>query len=212
MIATRFVPALCVLFALGLVPTLIHSYTPDRTTDGRVTTAVASTLAGYYGTPTDRNEAWGLRRFESRDWVERLYVQGVDQVQLAVVRSFDAKTLYHHPELAVAYGTMFDGTVIRRLEARPEIPIHELTPGPGVPARAAYVLHYGDRFIEDPLLFQVRTAGELLFSRRQPMTLFFAVDAEAPEGAELSTLGLLRVLLASIDSFFAQPPAAAPTP
>jgi hypothetical protein len=68
-----------------------------------------------------------------------------------------------------------------------------------------YVLHYDDRFVENPITFQIRTAGELLFSGRKPMTLFFLHDLDVPEGARPGTLPSARLLFSAIDRFFSGP-------
>jgi hypothetical protein len=115
------------------------------------------------------------------------------------------KTLYHHPELAVAYGTTFVGEHVERLKQNPDVPVHVLHSGPGVHAMAMYVLHYDGRFVENPITFQIRTAGELLFSGRKPMTLFFLHDLEVPEGASPETLPSAKVLFSAIDRFIAGP-------
>jgi hypothetical protein len=196
-------PITCVLVGLALVPTLIHSYAGLTVTDGRGTVGIPSSLAGFTSSPSTRNANWGKRRFESDDWTERRYVAGSDEVLLTVIRSYDLKTLYHHPELAVAYGTSFVGEHVERLEQNPNIPVHVLQPGPGVRARAMYVLHYDDRFVENPITFQIRTAGELLFSGRKPMTLFFLHDLDVPEGASPGTLPSASLLFSAIDRFIA---------
>ena len=204
MISVRFLPILCVLFALALVPTLVHTYAFEPPPAGHVTAAIPLELAGYRGAPSERNENWGQRRFESDDWTERLYRSGADEVRLTVVRAYDAKRLYHHPELAVAYGTPFAGTDVVRAPARHEIPIHVLKRLPGTSASAMYVLYYDGRFIEDPLMFQLRTAGELLFSRRKPMTLFFMFDEALGQSGPIETQERYKVLQAAIDSYLGQ--------
>jgi hypothetical protein len=202
MISPRFVPATCVLVALSLVPTLIHSYAGVVVDDGRTAAAVPDILAGFTALPTSRSATWGQRRFGSDDWVERRYRNGVDEAVLTVVRSYDAKTVYHHPELAVAYGTGFESHEVRRFDAHPDLPVHVLSPMPGVSATAVYVLRYDDRFIESPVLFQLRNAGELLVSGRKPMTLFFVLMPQRL--SQLEGSAPLRVLFAAVDAFVAQ--------
>lgn len=204
MISPRHAPAVCGLLALALIPTVIHSYSSAATTDGRATGAIPETLAGYHGTPSGRSATWGKRRFNSEDWLERTYLAGGDEVRLTVVRSSDPKALYHHPELAIAYGTSFQSLDTQRLPSSPDVPLYVLNPAPGVSARAMYVLHYDGRFVEDPIMFQMRTALELLFSRRKPMTIFFVLDPSAPPDAGIETLGATRVLYAGIERFLAQ--------
>lgn len=204
MISTRYLPAICLLVALALVPTIIHSYSDEALGDGLTTATIPVTLADFASVPSGRSATWGKQRFDSDDWIERTYASQADSVRLTVVRSYDPKRLYHHPELAIAYGTSFEGRETRPLPVRPDIPVHILRPAPGVAAHAMYVLHYDGRFVADPMMFQIRTAGELLFTRRKPMTLFFVLDPSARVGADKEKLGASRVLLAAIDSFLAQ--------
>ena len=209
MISTRYVVPLCVLLVLALVPTVIHSYFDDRFDDGRRAAAVSERMAGYYSSPTGRNATWGRRRFGSDDWVERSYVKSGDEVKLTIVRSFDPKSVYHHPELAISDHTQFTDLATRRFASRPDVPVFILKPGAGGAASGLYALHYDNGFVEKPILFQLRLAGELLFSRRKPMTLF-ALDPVAPADADVEASGAAQVLFAAIDSFLAQPPRQAP--
>lgn len=209
MISPRFVPVLCGLTLLALVPTWIHGYSGSLNVDGLSAGAIPVSLGAYQGTPTDRRANWGQRRFASSDWFERTYVQGSRRVRLTVVRSYDPKALYHHPELAVSDGTAFVGAEIRRFPQRPELPVHLLTPGPGVDAVAMYVLHYAGSFVADPIRFQVRTAGELLFTPRKAMTLFFAMESDASENTAVERLDSAQVLVAAVDAFLAQSPSQA---
>jgi hypothetical protein len=199
MIATRFVPVICAMVGVALVPTLIHSYGSNNDAmTSRVTEVIPTTLASYSGTPTDRHQTWGRRRFETDDWFERNYTDAAGQtVRLTVVRTFDAKTVYHHPELAVAYGTGFVGEAIVRGGGRPDVPVHVLEPGEGVLSRASYVLYYDGRFVENPVMFQIRAAVEMLFSRRQPMTLVFAY-ADTPRPKSDGESAVHDVLLAAV--------------
>ena len=203
MIAYRFLPVLVVLLAIALVPTLIHSYAGSVVRDGRTAAALGRTLAGYASTPSSRNATWGQRRFNSDDWIERHYMRGADTIRLTVVRSYDPKSLYHHPELAVAYGRRFADVEKTQLAGRPEVPVHVLVPAAGEEAAAAYVLHYGDRFVSDPIRFQILTAAELLLSRRQAMTLFFALQerggSDRAPGSQIAAL-----LAAAVDDFLRQ--------
>ena len=47
MIAPRFATAVCVLLALALIPTIIHSYAGVVVEDGRRASALPETLAGF---------------------------------------------------------------------------------------------------------------------------------------------------------------------
>jgi hypothetical protein len=69
---------------------------------------------------------------------------------------------------------------------------------------AVYALQYDGRFVEDPIWFQLQTAGELLFSGRKAMTLFFARQSAGSHEADIDALNATKFLLAAIDSFASQ--------
>jgi hypothetical protein len=206
-ISFRFVPAICALLILPLVPTWMHSYSGALTSDGLSAAAIPATLGDYRGRPSGRGTNWGKRRFDSEDWIERSYSKGSREVLLTVVRSYDLKTLYHHPELAVAYGPSFQPEALTTVPERPLMPVHVLAPRPGSDTHAMYVLRYEDRFVSNPIWFQIRTAGELLFSPRQPMTMFFTTESGVSPDSSISQLASTAVLLAAVDAFGAQRPA-----
>ena len=201
MISLRFVPVTCVLLALAVVPTIIHSYSTGPADDGRRASQIPTVLAGLASVPSDRNVGWGKRRFGSDDWTEREY-RGAngETLTLTTIRTHDAKAVYHHPELAVAYGTSFVGAEVIRFPQREDVPVHVLKPASGVPAAGMYVLHYDTRFVEDPIPFQIRTAGELLFSRRKPMTLLFVLDKDMRE-EDIAQSSAATLLFAAVDAF-----------
>ncbi len=202
MIATRYGGAVLGLLALALVPTVIHSYVGATIDDGLSTAAIPATLAGYTSEPSGRNATWGQRRFESFDWIERRYRAPGDEVMLTVARSYDLKSLYHHPELAVTNVDLPTYAVERWFDR--DLPVHVLQGrAPGGPL-ALYVLHSDGRFVARPILFQLRTAGELLFTGRRAMTLVFVLDLSHAAGADAAASGAARVLRAAVESF-AQP-------
>jgi hypothetical protein len=205
MISMKFAPIVCALLGLALVPTFIHSYADFTVEDGRTTTAVPTSLGEYTSTPSSRNATWGQRRFESSDWIEREYTAGADRARLTIVRSYDLKALYHHPELAVTSGLSLGRERLEYFDARPEIPVHVLSGTREDGALALYVLHYDDRFVADPIRFQLRTAGELLFSGRRAMTLFFVTKTQGASPVEAGRSPALRLLFAAIDSFMTAP-------
>ena len=202
MTSGRYVPILCVLVALALVPTIIHSYATDAEADGRTASSIPLALAGYQGVPTDRNATWGQRRFNSDDWIEREYTNGSrgHRLILTVVRTYDAKSVYHHPELAVTYrrATFVNETVERVGENG--VPVHVLKTLDGREGSALYLLHYDSRFIDNPIAFQIRTAAELLFSRRKPMTLLFVFDPGNPGSGQIDGSPALTLALAAANA------------
>jgi len=204
-ISGRYAAAVLVLAVLALVPTVIHSYARILVDDGRSAAAIPARLGTFSSVTSTRNASWGKRRFDSNDWFERQYTNGRDEITLTVIRSYDLKALYHHPELAVAYhqGHTFQPEKTVVFPQKPAVPVHVLRAAPPDPAVSMYVLQYDGRFVEDPVTFQLRTAFELLFSGRKPMTLFFVQDASVPAG-NLADEGITQLLLAAVDRFAAQ--------
>jgi hypothetical protein len=206
MISTKYAVAACAVILLALVPTIIHSYAGLVVQDGRSTATIPTTVAGFTSLPSARDKGWGKRRFESDDWIERRYLSGSDEVQLTVLRSYDLKRLYHHPELDVAYGAGYLTEDIVELADAPGVPVHRLRASSETGNTALYTLHYGDEFISDPLWFQVRVAGELLFGGRKPMTLIFARDMRGRKGASPDSYPSARVLVPVMQQFAGQAP------
>jgi hypothetical protein len=201
MISTRFAPVVFVLLACALVPVVMHSYVGASRSDGRRLHEIPTTLDGLNGVPTSRNPSWAKGPFDSDEWWERTYGLGADSVVLTVIRSYDVKSVYHHPELAIARGTPFVSH--ETVGAAPDRPLHVLRTRDRRTI-AVYALHYDDRFVENPIRFQLRTAGELLIGPRRPMTLFFALQRMAGETSDVTTEAAGRVLFAAIDEFLAQ--------
>ena len=201
MISSRFAPVLALMVGLALVPTFMHAYLGVRLDDGLRSASIPMHLGGYTGQDTTRDANWGQRRFESFDWIERTYESSDHHLFLTVVRTFDLKSVYHHPELAVAYGTPFVTHEVVRLPSRPEMPVHRLVSDGDRPSVALYVLEHGGRFVDDPIWFQLRTSIEMLARRRKPMTLLFVRDATAPASGDIAGLDATRLLLAAIDAF-----------
>jgi hypothetical protein len=208
MISGRYATSVAVLLALALIPTAIHSYWGVVTRDGLRASYVSATLEGMPSTPTARKALWVMNNFESDDWIERTYRAGSDDVVLFVARSYDAKRLYHHPELALLRGTETAPAGVTHADARPNVPLHVVTTERGGQRGVAvYALLYDGQFIENPVAFQLKTSAELLVGGRKPMTLFMASDlAGDPDRAADSPA--VRVLLAAIAGFEAQAAAA----
>jgi hypothetical protein len=198
MTAVRYARPLLVLLVLALIPTVIHSYAGLTIDDGRSTSMIPVAIDGYATSPGPRNSGWGRRRFETDDWFSRRYVSASAKVTLTAVRAYDLKALYHHPELAVAYDTPFSRHDVRYLPSHPDVPVHVLT---GDNAVGLYVLMYADTFVADPVWFQLRTSGALLFSGRRPMTLLFAQQATLARANDVADSDAARVLFAAVDAY-----------
>jgi len=206
-VSTRYALATAVLLLLALLPTALHSYVGLRLDDARsAAEAAPPVLAGMPGSPTNRNADWGKRAIAAHDFVERSYQPvGAPPVVLTVARSFDAKQLYHHPELVVAYGMDVPQHQVVQLKALPGVPIHVLKGTEGGQANwVMYVLVYDGTFVEDPVRFQLGLSGKLLFSGRKPMTLIFTRSAGRLP-ATIEDTPQAEVLAAAVRAFMGQP-------
>lgn len=201
MISHRFAPITVALLALALIPTVIHSYRGLTVDDGLRVSATPEVLAGMPSRPTDRKARWVEANLASTDWFERTYRVGTEDVRLFAARSYDAKRLYHHPELALLRGMELEPAGRARLPGRPDVPIHVLsTSRGGRKGLAVYTLLHEGRYVENPVLFQIKTSAELLFSGRRPMTLFMASDL-AGSTRLIDKAPAVAVLTAAIQAF-----------
>ncbi len=197
MISHRYLPFVAVLVALTLVPTVVHSYFGITVSDGKNSEAVTRRLDGLDGVDTNRNVGWVADNFGTRDFIERRY--GAD-VTLFVGRGYDPKRLYHHPELGLAWGRPFDSASILKVRAASvEIPLHTLS---GDSDFAAYALLYDNKFIENPMSFQLENALQALVRPQRPMTLFFARGTATSDPLHSP---VVRILVSAIESFRGSP-------
>lgn len=193
MISTRYAPAVAVLAALALVPTILHAYIGYSVSDHATSRQVARQLDGIDGADTSRDTAWVQQYFNTTDFIERRYGSSVT---LFVARGSDPKALYHHPELGLAYGQTYTSTeVVEAPSNSGPVVLHVLK---GADGFACYALLYGDQFVESPLRFEVRRALGLLFGPRREMTLFFA---HGPAATDVLRSPVTRTVLAAVDSF-----------
>jgi hypothetical protein len=204
MISLRFVVIACILLAVALVPTVIHSYFEAKTEDGLTVKAISNTLSGFSSHATERRAKWVEETFDTKDWIERRYT-GPDSnnILLFAVRSFDLKRLYHHPEIGVLRGVDLQMEGIRKLKGLTEVPVYVLKNRKGK-GLAVYALLHDGQFIENPILTQIFTSFNLLFNKRKAMTLFLVYDEYARDDTSLEQSPASNILGASITSFLSQ--------
>ena len=204
MISKRFTLATALMLAIALVPTLIHTYFELEYDDGRTTNTIPMNLAGFNSAPSERNADWARDIFSSDDWIERNYtIPDYGNIRLFAVRSYDLKRLYHHPELAIAYGINLDSIGIYKQENVQTYPIHVLKSSSGKDL-VAYTLLYDGQFVSNPLTFQFQNSWQTLFSPRKEMTLFFVLDNNNKQNLPFDTTVAYRILDSSVRSFLAQ--------
>lgn len=205
MTSSRFGIVVSILLTVALVPTIIHNYIGAKMEDGLQTSSISTKLAGLSSNATPRRATWVKDTYDSHDWIERRYTgQSGENILLFVARSYDLKRLYHHPEIGVLHGVGLDKGKIERLPGMTDVPVYVLKSQTGR-GLAAYVLLYDGQFIENPILLQVLTSVELLFSPRKPMTLFLVYDdGRARQDASLEQSPAASVLAAAVKSFLSQ--------
>lgn len=204
MISARFGIVVSILLAIALIPTIMHDYTGAKVDDGLRVSAISTELAGLSSNATNRRAMWVKDTFDSHDWIERRYIgPGGENVLLFVARSYDLKRLYHHPEIGILRGVDLKKEGIKRLSGMPGVPVHVLK-SRNEKGLAAYVLLYDGQFIEHPILQQILTSVELLFSPGKPMTLFFVYDGLAYLDASLEQSPAANILAAAVNSFLSQ--------
>jgi len=205
--SVRYAAPVALVLLLALLPTAIHSYVGLRVDDGLTTAVIPSTLAGFHGTKTSRSASWGEKRFDSADWIERSYTSSNQNVRLVVARSFDLKKLYHHPELAAADGIDLRPAGIQRSASGPTV-VHTLESAVANRQLVMYALLYDGVFVENPIRFQLQTAGKLLVGGRRQMTLFFVHQASVPAEQPAEDTAAATILRAAVGAFVQQQPAA----
>jgi len=206
-LSTRYAAATAVLLALALVPTAIHGYFNYRVDDGLRAAGVSGTLEGLMSRPGPRSAAWMEKRFETADWIDRYFGPG-ERLRLFVIRTYDPKTVYHHPELALSYGeAKFHPVEVVSLPQLPDVPVFVLRGLDSQPDLAMYALHYDGAFVRHPILFQAGLSGRLLFQGRRPMTLLYVHDRAPARGAPPSAQAAATLLASAVQSFLAQPAA-----
>lgn len=205
MIDTRFVLPVALLFLLAGVPTFIHSYRGSLEQDGYRTTSIPAHLAQGTSTGVNRPHGWIEETYGTFDWLERDYrfPEG-GSARLFVARSYDAKKLYHHPELGVLHGKGLEWTARERFNTRPDMPVTVLRGEHGSPGVAFYSLLADSEFMDNPYTFQLRMSFKMLAGGRKPVTLFLAFDPAFPPGARVESSRALGLLNAAVEAFLMQ--------
>lgn len=178
MISTRLAPAAAFLLLLALLPTVLHSYRGVFHDDGIRPAQVPAVLDGLPSTPEARRGNWGQRHFGTEEWFDRWYGAG-HRLRLTVVRTYDPKTVFHHPELAISYPQAMLGPAEQAHLPAGE-PVRVLRGTDQSRDLVAYVLIVDGQAIADPYIEQARLALRMLVGGRRPMTLVYAQDRDPP--------------------------------
>lgn len=183
MMSTRFSLHVFLLAVIGLLPVARNHYLPNETDQRCAEMAMPVPSATQRVWPEE--PPWLSEAFDTDDWaVRRVIDDSGSEIVLYVVRSFDWKRLYHHPELAIAHGHDLRYSGVSRLREAPEVPLHTLRgQANGV---AVYSLVYDEVPIAEPIREQLYLGLKVLFRPRRPMTLVFGLRRNAPAHDELT--------------------------
>jgi len=180
-LSLRYVRPLSVCFLLALIPVAIHSYFRAEIDDCKVPRAFMPESAQASGSRGSR-DAWMREFFQSSQWEEGSFVRDGMRFDFSIIRSYDAKRLYHRPETSLVERAIVERRGIEWVRADSgALPIHRAYYSETDPAIvAAYLLVYRSSPVASPYWAHLRAAPVELLSGRRPMTLFFIQARGSP--------------------------------
>jgi hypothetical protein len=157
---------------LALIPVVVHSYIQVQVDDCKAPSAFVPASAPASDTGGSR-DAWMRKHFESSQWHEGNLSRDGLNFDFSIIRSYDAKRLYHRPETSLEQAIV-ERRGIEWVQADSGVlPIHRAYYGNTDPAiLVAYLLVYRSSPVASPYWPQLLAAPVQLFSGRRPMTLF----------------------------------------
>ena len=193
-LSLRYSYALSACLALTLVPVLVHSYLDFRVDDCRNVRLLIPEAPPT--SSAEKRNAWMQQTFQSSQWNEGYFVRDGVRFDFTIIRSYDAKALYHRPENYFA-----ERAFVKRREVEwvstslGKLPIHRTYYGDSDPGTlVAYLLIYHSAPIANPYWAQFRAAQVELFNGRSPMTLVLIRAHVSPVGfvtAETTARGVV---------------------
>jgi hypothetical protein len=184
------------LMAPVLVPVLVHSYGGLEVED---CPRAAAELFADAGPPDSKRDAWMREAFQAEQWAEGRFTGGDAAIDCSflVVRSYDAKRLYHRPYNSLAEGAAGGSRLEWISSGSGRIPIHLVQYESGDPARlTGYLLVYNSRPVAHPYSAQLAAFPLQLLSGARPMTLFL-ISATGPRPEWPAIGGQVRQWLAA---------------
>jgi hypothetical protein len=183
-LSVKYVRPLSVCFLVALIPVVVHSYFHLEIDDCKTPWTLVSGSAPVTDVGGKR-DAFMRDRFQSSQWQEGSFSQDGLRFDFSIIRSYDAKRLYHRPENSLVEHTAIADK--RDIEwARTDsdsLPIHRADYGDTDPAiLVSYLLVYHSSPIASPYSAQLRAAPVELISGRRPMTLFLIQAHGSPSG------------------------------
>ena len=181
-LSLRYFVPLSACLLLALIPVVVHSYIQVEIDDCKAPWAFVpqSEQASDSGGGRD---AWMREFFHSSQWHEGSFSRDGLHFDFSIIRSYDAKRLYHRPETSLVEHAIVQSRGIEwvRADSGGALPIHRAYYGDTEPAiLVAYLLVYRSSPVASPYWPQLRAAPVQLFSGRRPMTLFFIQARGSP--------------------------------
>jgi hypothetical protein len=180
-LSLRYVCPLSVCLLLALVPVVVHSCLKVEIDDCRAPWAFMPEPAQASDSRGSR-DAWMREFFQSSQWREGSFFQGGVRFDFSIIRSYDAKRLYHRPETSLVEHAIVQGRGIDWVQADSgAVPIHRAYYVDTDPAiLVAYLLVYRSSPVASPYWPHLRAAPAELFRGRRPMTLFLIQARGSP--------------------------------
>lgn len=180
-LSLRYVRPLSVCLLLALIPVVVHSYFRAEIDDCKAPRAFVpeSAQASHSGGSRD---AWMRELFQSSQWDEGSFLREGLRFDFSIIRSYDAKRLYHRPETSLVERAVVERRGMDWVNTDSGVlPIHRAYYGATDPVIvAAYLLVYRSSPVASPYWPQLRAAPVQLLSGRRPMTLFFIQARASP--------------------------------
>jgi hypothetical protein len=185
-LSLRYVRPLSACLLLALIPVVVHSYIKVEIDDCRAPWAFLQQSAQASPDFGGSRDAWMRQFYQSSQWREGTFFKDGLRFDFSIVRSYDAKLLYHRPETSLVEHAIVDR---RGMEWVPvdsgALPIHRAYYTDTAPAIVvAYLLVYRSSPVASPYWPQLRAAPVELFSGRRPMTLFLIQARGSPAGVQ----------------------------
>ena len=186
-LSLRYVYGISACLLLALIPVVVHAYLHLEVDDCRRTPLLLPQITRA-STSAEKREAWMRDVFQSSLWNEGNFVKDGFRFDFSIIRSYDAKRLYHRPENYFADRAFVERRTVEWIpDDSGEIPIHRTYYGHTDSVTVlAYLLVYRSSAVASPYWAQLRAAPLELFSGRYPMTLFL-IQTHGP-AARLGTM------------------------
>jgi len=182
-LSLRYLYPLSACLLLALIPVVVYSYLNVRIDDCKAARVFVPQSMPASDSSRKR-DAWMRKQFEASQWHEGSFVKDGQRFDFSILRSYDAKRLYHRPE-----NYFVDRAFVRERGIEwvatdsGAVPIHRVYyDDPSAAVLLAYLLVYRSSPVANPYWAQLRAAPVELFSGRTPMTLFL-IQARGTSGS-----------------------------